>query len=373
MAAPEPVPTRSVFRNRVVLAELILGLLAVAVIVVVLVGRGGSSKHTSPRVAAATSSSPAAVPTLSASSLASASAETARPTTSSSALASRPVPTQRPSVGATLSPPHNNPGPSASSAPTRISTGGACLPDPSACGYPDATNTGVPAGTPLSQFNGVLTVTTPGAVISGRDITGRIAIYANNVVIEDSRITTNEFFGIYTGPGFNGTAITDVTIVGSTAEGGRCDVGIQGGVFHATRVNVSNCSDGFHLTGSGSVVDSYFHNPYFTATSHNDGVQAFNGTGLVIRHNTIDMGGPRGNSCVFLQPTTGRIRGATIESNLLNGGGFSVYVEQSTGVAVSDNRIGHAYGLGWFSRAHNTHAPVVTGNIWDNSGAPVSG
>ena len=241
-----------------------------------------------------------------------------------------------------------------------------CLPHPSPCGYPDATNTGVPNGIALVPSTGVLTITTSGAVISGRDVTGHIEVDANNVTIKDSRITTNQFFGVYTGPGFGGTIVSDVTIIGSTAGGGRCDVGVQGGAFHATRVNVSNRSDGFHLTGSASVVDSYFHHPYFTATSHNDGIQVFAGTGLVIRHNTIDMGGPNGNSCIFVQPMSGVIKGVTIDSNLLDGGGFTLYIEESTGVVLSKNRIGAGFNYAWFSHAHNSHGVAIKRNIWDN-------
>jgi hypothetical protein len=212
-------------------------------------------------------------------------------------------------------------------------------------------------------------ITTPGAVISGRDVTGHIEVDANNVTIKDSRITTNQFYGVFTASGFDGTVITDVTIIGSSS-GGRCDAGIAGGVFHATRVNVSNCSDGFHLTGSGSVVDSYFHHPYFTGSSHNDGIQVFDGSGLVIRHNTIDMGGPHGNSCIFVQPTNGPINGVTIDSNLVDGGGFTFYIEQSTGVVLSNNRIGTDYNFAWYTRAHNTHGPVIRHNIWD-TGVPL--
>ena len=33
-----------------------------------------------------------------------------------------------------------------------------CMPKPSACGFPDATNTGVPPGTPLTVVNGTVTL-----------------------------------------------------------------------------------------------------------------------------------------------------------------------------------------------------------------------
>jgi hypothetical protein len=371
MAAAAPAPKRSVLRNRVVLGELILGLLAVAVIVVVLIGKGGghSKRASAPSSASPTarSASPSLTPPTSPAS-ASATLGPSLSTASPSASATPPAigrrtptatPSVRPSVSSSTTPP-----------PKPVSAG--CLPHPSACGYPDATNTGVPPGTALVQSTGVLKITKAGTVVSGRDVTGHIQVDANNVTIKDSLITANQFYGVSTGAGYDGTVITDVTIIGSTEGGGRCDAGIYGGVFHATRVNVSNCSDGFHLTGSGSVVDSYFHNPYFTGSSHNDGIQVFNGTGLVIRHNTIEMGGPRGNSCVFLQPTNGPINGATIDSNLLDGGGYTLYIEQSTGVVLSSNRIGRGYNIAWFSRAHNTHRPVITRNIWDDTGAPVS-
>jgi hypothetical protein len=270
------------------------------------------------------------------------------------------------SSGATTSPTTPPPIP----APKPVTRG--CLPHPSACGYPDATNTGVPPGTALVPSTGVFTIRKAGSIVSGLDVTGRVQVDANNVTIKDSLITANQYYGVSTGAGYDGTVITDVTIIGSTEGGGRCDVGIYGGVYHATRVNVSNCSDGFHLTGSGSVVDSYFHDPYFTGSSHNDGVQVFDGSGLVIRHNTIDMGGPKGNSCIFLQPTNGPITGATIDSNLLDGGGYTLYIEQSTGVVLSSNRIGRAYNFAWFSRAHSTEGPVLNNNVWDDTGAPAS-
>jgi len=68
------------------------------------------------------------------------------------------------------------------------SASAACLPQPSACGYPDATNTGVPPGTALTP-SGSQTVTTNGAVLNGLDITGTVTVAADNVTIENSRIT----------------------------------------------------------------------------------------------------------------------------------------------------------------------------------------
>jgi Right handed beta helix region len=375
MAAAAPAPKRSVFRSGKVLAALLAAVLAISATAVLLAGAGEHPEQDSAPASAsaagsATPSQTLTAPPVSASASPSTSTS-ASPSASVSASGTPPAPGRRTPTATAPTASATSSVSTGTTPPPKPATKG-CLPHPSACGYPDATNTGVPPGTALVHSTGILTITKAGTVVSGRDVTGHIEVDANNVTIKDSRITTNQFYGVYTAPGFDGTVITDVTIIGSTASGGRCDEGIQGGVFHATRVNVSKCSDGFHLVGSGSVVDSYFHNPYFTGSSHNDGIQVFNGTGLVIRHNTIDMGGPNGNSCVFLQPTSGRIKGATIDSNLLNGGGFTLYIEQSTGVVLSNNRVGRAYNFAWFSRAHNTHDPVVNHNVWDDTGTPVS-
>jgi hypothetical protein len=375
MAADPPAPRRSAFRNRTVLVALSVALVVAAGVVAVVTHGGRHSKQAATVSSAA--ADPDASPSPSLSRPATTPSTTVGPTVSATAsLSASRTPLTNPRRTPTPTPTSTAPAllrPSVSAGttpPTKPATSG-CLPHPSACGYPDASNTGVPAGTALVRSTGVYTIRKSGSVVSGLDVTGRVQVDANNVTIKDSLITADQFYGVSTGSGYDGTVITDVTIIGSTDGGGQCDVGIYGGVFHATRVNVSNCSDGFHLTGSGSVVDSYFHDPYFTGSSHNDGVQVFDGTGLVIRHNTIDMGGPRGNSCVFLQPTNGRIQGATIDSNLLNGGGFTLYIEQSTGVVLSNNRIGRTYNFAWFSRAHNTHVPVITHNIWDDTGTPV--
>src|SRR5262249_21194311 len=61
-------------------------------------------------------------------------------------------------------------------------TGKCAPPNYSACGYPDATNTGVPAGTTLTNVSGdCVRITTPNTVINGQHITGCIQVEANNV------------------------------------------------------------------------------------------------------------------------------------------------------------------------------------------------
>src|SRR4051794_28801700 len=67
-------------------------------------------------------------------------------------------------------------------------------------GFPDAQSTGVRDGVTLTQV-GDMTVTTPGAVISGLEIHGTLRIEADNVTVQDCRIVNDG--------GWNGILIPD--------------------------------------------------------------------------------------------------------------------------------------------------------------------
>jgi Right handed beta helix region len=288
---------------------------------------------------------------------------TSRSSSSARATRSTAAPTPEQATGVTARP-------SATKKPAAPASTG-CLAAPSACGYPDASNTGVARGTKLSAHPGTQTITKNGAVINGWD-TGRIDIRADNVTIENTKITTSAFYGIHVYSGKN-LRIENVTIIGRQAGGQECDVGIDGPSFVAERVNISGCEDGFHVNNADQVLDSYVHDLLFTSSSHNDGVQAFSGNGLLIKHNTIDTtgGSKSANACVFLQPSSGLIDSATIEDNLFDGGGYSVFIEQTRKVLVIDNRFGDDFQ---YAVTDNSDSPAPTtwsGNVDDATGNAV--
>src|SRR4051794_9819783 len=68
--------------------------------------------------------------------------------------------------------------------------------DPALFGMPNATNTGVPAGTTLTAYTGPMTITTPGTVIEGLIINGQLAVNAANVTIKDCLIQNYGYWGI---------------------------------------------------------------------------------------------------------------------------------------------------------------------------------
>ena len=61
-------------------------------------------------------------------------------------------------------------------------------PPPTGGGFPDASNTGVPAGTTLTAYSGPSTISKPGTVISGKTI-GCVRVSAPGVVIRNSKIS----------------------------------------------------------------------------------------------------------------------------------------------------------------------------------------
>lgn len=283
-------------------------------------------------------------------------------------------PTPSPSPSPTSTSPSPTP---TSPSPSPTSTGPApksCLPVPSLCGWPDATNTGVPPGMTLVVHTGSFNVNSPGQVIDGWDVTGgRINVNANNVTIRNSRITTGSPFAIHLASGVTGVRIIDDLIVGLAG----CSVGVNGGEYTAQRVDVSGCEDGFQVGGATRILDSWIHDLRYTATSHNDGIQAFSGSNLIIDHNTIIPDPAHGNSAVFLQPIGGPIKVATISNNLLDGAGYTVKIEKSTGVVISANRLGRTYRWGWLSQNGssaypNPIHPTLSGNVYDDNGQPAT-
>jgi hypothetical protein len=263
-----------------------------------------------------------------------------------------------------------------------------------ACGWPGPTNTGVPAGTALTQSNGTLTVTVDGTVIDGKKIVGGIEVAAKNVVIKNSSISKSANGAGGSGvvnvhPGASAT-IENSTLDGTnsthsciwhegtsmTAKGNNC-FGVNDGIFSwATVEGGSGAGDNFDIEGN------YLHD--FTvnaANGHIDGYQTEGASNGVIRHNTIDVVEEQ-NASVSIWNSRTDADNIVIDDNLFAGAGFSIYVEdyspseQSpaggysvTNVKVTNNKFSTArYGcVGywgvWYPRGNPTDAWNRTGNV----------
>jgi hypothetical protein len=72
--------------------------------------------------------------------------------------------------------------------------------------WPDATNTGVPAGVTLTP-SGDVVITQAGAVVSGLNITGSVYIRADNVTLENCKVTSGGWAGVTIDPGVTGAVV----------------------------------------------------------------------------------------------------------------------------------------------------------------------
>jgi hypothetical protein len=256
-----------------------------------------------------------------------------------------------------------------------------CIDTPSACGYPDATNTGVPAGTALTSRSGEVSVTKAGTTVKDLAVTGEIDVEANDTTVEDDEVIASAGSGnrgIYIAPGVTGTVIDHVTCHGS----GK---GTQYCVFNkdsSTKIEYSylyNCGE--CLNGPGTITNSFFDVTAVISGEHYEDIYYGGGEGpLIVNHDT--MLNPQGQTAtIFASTDFGDQTTLTITDNLLAGGGYTLYGGTSctTGecgavkgpVTVTGNRFSDKYypesgyyGIGaYFDNA----ATTWTGNYWDGS------
>jgi parallel beta-helix repeat protein len=244
-------------------------------------------------------------------------------------------------------------------------------------GFPDATNTGVPAGVTLTP-SGELIINTPGIVIEGLDIRGMVTINADNVTLKNCTISASSWAVINITSGSTGVVIQDCEINGLNAEGVR---GISvSGQATLLRNDIHNVEDGIYLQQGSNILiqDNYIHGLQSNNSGpHYDGIQTDGGiSNVIIRHNTIinDHGQ---TSAINLSNYFGSVRDVAIDNNRLVGGGYTIYSDGQfssggtiSGVSITNNDLGKGQ-YGYTSINNNT--PVFTGNYDDITGSLLPG
>jgi len=244
-----------------------------------------------------------------------------------------------------------------------------CQSSPSRCGYPDKTNTGVPAGTTLTKVSGEMKIDTPNAVIDGKDIDGCVTVTAPGVTIRRSKINCNSYYGILASGAAvaNGAArlsVEDVEVVcgGNTTAIGDANVTVKRAYLHG-------CENGFDLDHDATVEDTYITDVVEVNGGHGDGMQ-FAGTvsNIVVRHNTIIVG-----PVTSAVNRTGETTSLLVEDNLLAGGAYTLYCPRvpvaSGAFTAINNRFGdYVYG---HTDSCGESGVVFTGNYEDSTLAPI--
>jgi hypothetical protein len=236
-------------------------------------------------------------------------------------------------------------------------------PSATAGGWPDATNTGVPAGVSLVP-SGDLVITKDGAVVSGLDIRGAVDVNASNVMLRNSRMRTGRFDVVHIKPGMKGVVIQDCEIDGVGA-GNDGSNGIRGsGTF--LRNNIHHVENGITLDGSAMIQDNYIHDLLASGSPHYDGIQIDGGiSNVTITHNTV-INSYNQVSAVMIDNYFGPISNISVDNNLLMGGGYTVYSSAQfnggpvTGVSFTNNRMGKGQ---WGYSAFAKNIPEWRGNV----------
>ena len=227
--------------------------------------------------------------------------------------------------------------------------------------WPDAKNTGVPPGTSLTVMNGNQVITTPNLVLAGKDIRGTVDVRAAGVKIEKCKITVQnswDWFAILT----NGdTIIQDCTI-----SGGNFGVNIINGGGAFRRNNIFGGENAIDPDDGSIIEDNYIHNMQAPGSPHYDGVECggwSNQNNITIRHNTIDLRPHDQTGTVNLTNDFGSISNVLIENNMLLGGSYSIYTDNShgggpiTNITIRNNVIdAYAFGPFYFKTVNPTHS-----------------
>jgi len=274
-----------------------------------------------------------------------------------------------------------------------------CASQPSACGYPDATNTG-PTTTPMRSVpgditsgpgwtydpRGWITITGNGTVLEGLRINGiSVEVHASNVTIRNNEFTvTGENWGVALREG-NNITITHNLMTGAAATGpNRGLVAIKD--FGSTGVtvdhnNIARMSTGIQMD-SGTITDNYIHDMGYKDGDHLNGFTSNSGTSrLVLNHNTIFNQYDQTDAISLFQDF-GIQANRTITNNLIAGGGYTLYAgagSQGTShdITITGNRFTRTYYpnsghwgpvTAWDANGTNN---TWNNNTWDDNGQQV--
>lgn len=220
--------------------------------------------------------------------------------------------------------------------------------------------------------------TSDGQIISGLDVPVGANIQINhiNVTVRDCRVRCDGgYYNVQVNAGVTGTLV-EFCELGATAPqqyllpvGGSGHIGVIRGcdIYHT----VDGGRGGEGLLFEGNWVHNLDVINLGADITHNDGWQASNGSGMIVRRNRIEMGTEGQNAAVFCKGDQTIVNDVLIEDNYLDGGGYTLYVSQSnlgaTNIVARGNIFGPRYGYGRIGPRTNL---TLEGNV-DYLGQPV--
>ena len=268
---------------------------------------------------------------------------------------------------------------------------------PSRCGYPDATNTGVAAGTTLRRvpqdvssgpgwtWSGSSISAGDNAIVENLIIPGSVEVSGKNVIVRNNQFTvTGETWAVATRHAANVTISNNkIGVTGAP----RLMVGIKDIYSDSTGTqivanDISNTSTGVQID-QGLIAGNYIHDLGYKDGDHLNGITSNQSTGqLTIRGNTV-LNNYSQTDAVSLFQDFGKQTDRLITGNLLAGGGYTIYGGDNrnygvtSNIKITNNRFSPTYYANsgyWGAVAYYDNAGTgneFSGNIWDNNGQTV--
>jgi hypothetical protein len=277
-----------------------------------------------------------------------------------------------------------------------------CAASPHVCGYPDVTNTGVPASAHLLSVpdkvssgrgwkydsRGWVEVYGNGAILSNLYIPYNLDVSASNVTIDNVEIVvTGNSFGISLRHARNVTIENSEIYSPYNSGPNRLQVGIKDIYADSsdTKVignNIWNTATGIALS-EGLITDNYIHDLAYNSGDHVNGIASKAGdpAGLSIVHNTVFN--PRGQTdAIQLSQDFGPQLNCLITNNLLAGGAYSLYGGASglaipVNIVITNNRFAglyypHGGYYGPTAYVASGSGDIWSGNFWDDTLQPIN-
>jgi hypothetical protein len=203
--------------------------------------------------------------------------------------------------------------------------------------WPDASNTGVPSGTVLTDYTGPATISTPNTIIDSKLINKAIEVTASGVVFRKCRFTSNTNWLL------NGDTARNLTVEDCEFNNGVKAILGQG---NFTRLNISNCIIGITLKdGKSTIKNCYIHdlNAHARPTDpHFDGIFISGGqTDCLIQDNLISIPASGGTASIFIATRWqgSNIVNTTVDHNrLLGTPSYAMYSEQNNLATISGTK-----------------------------------
>lgn len=262
--------------------------------------------------------------------------------------------------------------------PTTTTLPPATLPPAPSSTFPNASNTGVPAGTTLTPLtaanapagtswaNGDLTITADNVVVSGFNITGCVVVQGHNATVQNTLVTAAGCDVVvkvdYNFP--NASLLLQDSEVDGKAPNSTTMLDVGWSNYTLLRDNLHDATDAIAFVNGNDVIqDSYLHTVFDynqTGTGiHADVLQVTEGSNDRVIHNTLENHQGSGTSGWMCCTDQGPVSNVDFEYNLIDASGYGIYGGAIDGLAHNPGLSNMVYAHNRFTHEANTKGPAA--------------